>query len=264
VTELLDDYGLFLLFGIIAAQAAGVAGLPGKTSLVTAAILAARGHFEIELVIAVAAAAGILGGYVGYAIGRVGGRRLIERPAVQQRLGGAIALMEKLFEQHGAKAVFIARFLPGAKVVAAPAAGVADMNWLKFAFWHALGAIGFAVGFGLAGYYGGEGALELAERYGIYALVPVAVLAVVAWWGYKVLRRRRAEPEAPTRRRRPSGRAGLAGAPVCNDRSGGDFGNAAAPGHVNTGSSKKNVEPAPGREVTRTRPPIRSASSRQM
>jgi membrane protein DedA with SNARE-associated domain len=193
MTGLLDDYGLFLLFAIIAAQAAGVGGPPGKTALVTASILAARGHFDITHVLIVAAVAGILGGYAGYVIGRVGGRRLIDRPAVQKRLGRALALMEKLFEQHGAKAVFVARFLPGAKVVAAPAAGVADMNWVKFACWHALGAIGFAVGFGLAGYYGGEGAIELAERYGIYALVPVAVLAVFVWWGYRMLRRRRAE-----------------------------------------------------------------------
>jgi membrane protein DedA with SNARE-associated domain len=196
VTELLDDYGLVLLFAIVGAQAAGVAGLPGKTALVTAAILAARDHFEIAHVILIAAVAGITGGYVGYGIGRLGGRRLIERPAVQKRLGRAIELMEGLFERHGAKAVFIARFLPGAKVVAAPVAGVADMSWLKFAFWHAAGAIGFAVGFGLAGYYGGEGAIELVERYGAYSLIPVALVAVLAWWVFKVIRRRRVEPQA--------------------------------------------------------------------
>jgi membrane protein DedA with SNARE-associated domain len=193
VTELLHDYGLLILFAIIAAQAAGVAGLPGKTSLVIASVLAARGELEITHVIAVAAVAGILGGYVGYAVGRVGGRRLIERPAVQKRLGRALGLMERLFDQHGAKAVFVARFLPGAKVVAAPAAGVADMSWAWFAFWHALGSIGFAVGFGLLGYYGGEGAIELAERYGLYALVPVGLLGLLAWLALRIVRRRRAE-----------------------------------------------------------------------
>ena len=195
MTELLEDYGLILLFGIIAAQAAGVGGPPGKTALVTAAILAAGGHLAIAHVIAVAAVAGILGGYVGYVIGRVGGRRLIERPAIQKRLGRPIKLVEGMFERHGAKAVFFARFLPGAKVVVAPLAGVADMPWLKFALWHALAAVGFAVGFGLAGYYGGEGAIELAERYGVYALVPLAVLAVAGWWLLKVLKRRRVEPQ---------------------------------------------------------------------
>jgi membrane protein DedA with SNARE-associated domain len=193
VTELLQDYGLIVLFAIIAAQAAGVAGLPGKTALVVASILAARGDLEIVQVIVVAAVGGILGGYSGYVVGRAGGRRLIERPAVQQRLGGALELMERLFGRHGAKAVFIARFLPGAKVVAAPAAGVADMSWARFVFWHALGAIGFAVGFGLLGYYGGEGAIELAERFGLYALAPVAVLGVLAWLGLRIVRRRRAE-----------------------------------------------------------------------
>jgi membrane-associated protein len=192
VTELLQDYGLLILFAIIAAQAAGVAGLPGKTSLVVASILAARGDLEISHVV-VAAVAGILGGYVGYVIGRVGGRRLLERPAFQRRLGRALELMEKLFEQHGAKAVFIARFLPGTKVVAAPVAGVADMSWPRFAFWHALGALGFAVGFGLLGYYGGEDAIELAERYGLYALVPVVLIGVLAWLGFRIVRRRKAE-----------------------------------------------------------------------
>jgi membrane-associated protein len=217
VTDLLQDYGLLILFGIIAAQAAGVAGLPGKTSLVVASILAARGDFDIVQVIVVAAVAGIVGGYAGYVIGRAGGRRLLERPAVQKRLGRALELMEKLFERHGAKAVFIARFLPGAKVVAAPAAGVAHMSRAKFAFWHALGAVGFAVGFGLAGYYGGEGAIELVERFGLYALAPLALVAVAVYVVW-----------------------------------------------TKTGSSKKKVEPAPGQEVTRTRPPIRSASSRQI
>jgi membrane-associated protein len=192
VTQLLEDYGLFILFGIIAAQAAGVAGLPGKTSLVAAAILAARGHFAIAHVIVVAATAGVVGGYVGYVVGRAGGRRLIERPSVQQRTGRAIELVEALFERHGAKAVFLARFLPGAKVVVAPLAGIAGMSWAKFAFWHALGAIGFAVGFGLLGYYGGQGAIELAERYGVYALLPLAVIGALAWSVYVFVRRRRA------------------------------------------------------------------------
>jgi membrane protein DedA with SNARE-associated domain len=194
MAELLQDYGLLILFGIIAAQAAGVAGLPGKTSLVVAAILAARGHFEIAHVIVVAAVAGILGGYVGYVVGRAGGRRLIQRPSVQRRMGRAIRLVEALFERHGPKAVFIARFLPGAKVVVAPLAGVADMNWAKFAFWHALAAIGFAGGFGLLGYFGGEAAIELAERYGLYALVPLGLVAALTWALYTLIKRRRAQP----------------------------------------------------------------------
>ena len=45
--ELLDSYGLVVLFGLLAVHAAGIPGPPGKTALVAAAILAARGHFPI-------------------------------------------------------------------------------------------------------------------------------------------------------------------------------------------------------------------------
>jgi ABC-type Mn2+/Zn2+ transport system permease subunit len=40
VTEWLDDYGLIVLFAILAVQSAGIPGPPGKTALVAAALLA--------------------------------------------------------------------------------------------------------------------------------------------------------------------------------------------------------------------------------
>jgi hypothetical protein len=40
VTELLPDYGLLILFAIIAAQAAGVAGLPALVPVVLIGVLA--------------------------------------------------------------------------------------------------------------------------------------------------------------------------------------------------------------------------------
>jgi membrane protein DedA with SNARE-associated domain len=53
VTDLLISYGLLLLFAVVAAESAGVP-LPGETALIAAAILAARGHYSIVEVIAVA------------------------------------------------------------------------------------------------------------------------------------------------------------------------------------------------------------------
>ena len=191
MAEYLHDYGLVVLFGIVALQAMGVGGLPGKTSLVVAGLLAADGYFAITSVVAVAAVAGIVGGYAGYWIGRRGGRRLVEHPRVAGRLGRPLRLAETFFDRHGTKAVFLARFLPGLKVVAAPAAGISRMRWRDFALWHALGAVGFALLFGLGAYYAGATALELAERYGAVAVVPAAAAALLAWLGWTALRRRR-------------------------------------------------------------------------
>jgi undecaprenyl-diphosphatase len=196
VTEWLDSYGLVVLFAILAVQAAGIPGPPGKTALIAAAILAARGHFPIAGVVAAAAAGIILGGYVGYAVGRIGGRRLVERPFVARRVGRLFARAERFFDEHGGKAVFAARFLPGLKVAAAPAAGVCGMSWLGFAFWHAAGAVAFSLAFGLGAYFVGEGAIELVEALGLYGLALAAVLAIAGWLGWRTLARRRPQASA--------------------------------------------------------------------
>ena len=196
VSDYLHDYGLIVLFGIIALQAMGVGGLPGKTSLVVAGLLAADGYFPIANVVAVAAVAGLVGGYAGYWIGRKGGRRLVEHPRLSRRLARPLRLAEDFFDRHGTKAVFLARFLPGLKVVAAPAAGICCMRWREFALWHALGAAGFALLFGLGAYYAGESAIELAERFGFVAVVPAAAAAALAWLAWTVIRRRRARAAA--------------------------------------------------------------------
>jgi membrane-associated protein len=189
VENLLADYGLLILFGIIAVQAAGGGGLPGKTALVVAGILAAKGKFEIWHVIAVAAVAGIVGGYVGYAIGRVAGRRLVEWHRVKNRLEPQLERVERFFEAHGTKAVFLARFLPGLKVVACPAAGTFRMPVVPFLVWHALASLGFALLFGLTAYWAGEAAIQLVERWGLYALLPPGLILILA---YALMKRRRA------------------------------------------------------------------------
>jgi membrane protein DedA with SNARE-associated domain len=191
VEGFLDDYGLVFLFLIIALQAAGGAGLPGKTALVVAAILAADGRWSISSVIAVATVAVIVGGYTGYAIGRLGARRLLARQFLAARLKRPLEMAERFFDEHGPKAVFLARFIPGLKVVAALAAGTFGMRWSVFAFWHALAAIAFALVFGLTAFWAGRGAIELVEEFGLLVLVPIAALAVLAWVAFQAVRRRR-------------------------------------------------------------------------
>ena len=193
--NVLVDYGLYVLFAIIAIQAAGGGGLPGKTALVVAAILAARGKFEIWAVIAVAAAAATIGGFVGYAIGRFGGRRILDWEPVRCRIETQLRRVEQFFESHGTKAVFLARFLPGLKVVACPAAGAFRMAPLPFALWHTAASIAFALLFGLTAFWAGEAAIQVMERWGIYAAAIPALLLAAAYVVWK--RRGRLEDPRP-------------------------------------------------------------------
>jgi membrane protein DedA with SNARE-associated domain len=87
MTQHLVDYGLVLLFLLIAIESAGVP-LPGETALIAAAIMTRPergGHWSLWLVIVVASAAAITGDNVGYWLGRTGGRKLISRWGVAER-----------------------------------------------------------------------------------------------------------------------------------------------------------------------------------
>jgi membrane protein DedA with SNARE-associated domain len=211
MTGFLEDYGLLILFLVIALQASGVPGPPGKTALVVAALLAARGRFELWQVLVVASIAGIVGGYSGYVAGRTGGRRLLEWQWITRRFERPFELAREFFDRHGEKAVFLARFFPGLKVVAAVAAGSFGMRWWPFAIWHALGSIAFALVFGLTAYFAGEAAIELIERFGALAAVALAVLALLGYLGFRYFRRGRrirsrprrsfAQPSSPSRGR---------------------------------------------------------------
>ncbi len=179
-----DSFGLAALFLILALQAAGVPGPPGKTALVIAALLAADGRLVLWQVLVVAALAVTAGGLIGYAVGRRGGRPLLERWWPRGKLARLASAAERFFERHGAKSVFVARFLPGFKVAIAPVAGIARMRLRQFLLWHLLAAIAFALAFGLLGYFAGAAAVNLVERFGTYAAFALAALALAAALAY--------------------------------------------------------------------------------
>ena len=169
-------------------EASGVP-VPGETALIAAAVLASQGTLSIELVIAIAAAAAIVGDNIGYLLGRRFGRRVMERPGrTQDRRLVALDRGERLFDHHGAKAVFLGRWVALLRIWAAWLAGMAGMRWRTFLLWNALGGIGWALFFGLLGYWGGEATAELVARLGVGAAVAVIVAVAVFWL---VLHRRR-------------------------------------------------------------------------
>ena len=55
------------------------------------------------------------------------------------------------------------------------------MRWRTFLLWNALGGIGWALCFGLLGYFGGEAVAELAARVGVGVAIAVGAAAVAIW-----------------------------------------------------------------------------------
>lgn len=115
--------GLPALAALVGAESMGLP-VPGETALIAAAVLAHQGHLAIGSVIAVVACAAIVGDNIGYLIGRRGGRWLLERPGpLLARRRRLLERGDRFFERHGPKAVFLARFVAGARVTAAWMAG---------------------------------------------------------------------------------------------------------------------------------------------
>jgi len=179
VTHLIENYGLIVLFALVAVESSGIP-VPGEAALVTAGILASRGHFEIEWVIVVAAAGAIVGDNIGYWIGRKGGRRIIRRWEWTQRVSARfLPPAERYFERHGGKTVFVARFIGILRVAGAWIAGISRMHWWRFLAWNAAGGICWAILVGLVSYYAGEAAAHAIERWGLIGGAVAAVLGVL-------------------------------------------------------------------------------------
>jgi membrane protein DedA with SNARE-associated domain len=193
MTGLVHHYGLVALFIVVMLESGG-APLPGETALIAAAIFAADGHLNIAEVIVVAAAAAIIGDNIGYWLGRLGGRPLLERWGPTKRWSERVLPWgEAFFERHGGKTIFLARFFSVLRVTAAWLAGMARMHWWKFFFWNALGGVCWAVLVGLIAYYVGHAAADAIGRYGLIggaAVVGIAgiVLVGIHYWKKRVLR----------------------------------------------------------------------------
>ena len=196
VNQLVKTAGYPLLFVLVMSESSGVP-IPGETALIAAAVLASEGKLQIGVVIALAAAAAIVGDNIGYLIGRKGGRWLLERPgSFYRQRQEVLRVGEPFFERHGPKAVFFGRFILGLRVWASWLAGATRMHWRSFALWNALGGITWAFGVGLIAYLLGSSAGNALEAFGIYGLVAVLIAIV----GGLLLHRRhvRRGPRAPS------------------------------------------------------------------
>ena len=182
LTDLFARYGYAAVFFGVFLENTGVP-VPGETMVLAGGALAHYGHLSLARVVVVALVAAILGDNLGFAIGRHGGRRLLERYG--GRLGitkATIAGFDRFFERHGAKTVFVARFITGLRVFCAVLAGGSGMRWPTFILFNALGAVAWSTTIAVVGYFLGH-SWETLERLigggGTVGLAIVVVLVVI-------------------------------------------------------------------------------------
>jgi membrane protein DedA with SNARE-associated domain len=180
--ETIPPISVYLLVGlVIGLESLGIP-LPGEVILVSAALMSSQGHVSALTVGVCAALGAIVGDSIGYAIGRKGGRPLLDRLGrsfPKHFSPGHVATAERSFERWGMWAVFFGRFVALLRIFAGPLAGVLQMAYWKFLTANVLGGLVWAGGTTAVVYYVGIVAEAWLKRFS-YLGLSVAVLVALA------------------------------------------------------------------------------------
>jgi len=168
--------GLFGVFGIVFAETGLLIGffLPGDSLLFTAGFLASQGVFDIWPLSLGCFAACVIGNVAAYAFGARVGRKLFERPDSRFFRRETLVKAHAFYERHGARALILARFIPGVRVFAPIVAGTSLMDYRKFTAVNVVGGALWAIGLTWAGYWLGR-TIPNVDRY----LLPIVLLILV-------------------------------------------------------------------------------------
>lgn len=175
--------------------------IPSEVTLGYAGYLVSTGRFALALVIVLGTAGELVGALVGYAIGRVGGRPLVDR------LGRYVLLTkrdldraERWFARRGEPAVLLGRILPVVRTFVSLPAGFAEMRVGRFALFTGIGSLLWCSALAATGDALGRSWQQITKGFtdAGYVLVAVAVLAVASFLLHRLagVRRERAEVAA--------------------------------------------------------------------
>ena len=184
--------GYFLLFAIIFAETGLLVGffLPGDSLLFVAGTLCAinlPGHntpiLNIFVLIPLLCVAAISGDATGYFIGRKVGPKLFNRPDSRFFKREYVEKTEAFYAKHGPKTIVLARFMPFVRTFAPTVAGVAQMEYSKFAFYNVVGGIGWICICTLLGYFlGTVPAVKDNMEKAIMLIVFLSIAPIFVHW----------------------------------------------------------------------------------
>ena len=175
----------FLLGGAIASG-----GIPGTNQ-----------HPSLLLVIVLGTLAELVGSYISYFVGRVGGKPLVRRWGRYVLVTeGDVARAERFLVGRGVWALPVARMLPFVRAFASIVAGFVDIPPVRFGVLSLIGTFVYVVVLSSIGYsLGGEWSkINHSLSVVTYILVAVVVVAIIGFVIYRLreFRRERAAGEA--------------------------------------------------------------------
>ena len=178
--HLLESFGTIGLILIIFAESGLLIGffLPGDSLLVTAGLLASAGRLNLAVILIGCFVAAVAGDQVGYAFGKRVGPALFRRPNSRLFKQQHVERANKFFEEHGAKTIVMARFVPVVRTFAPILAGVGAMPYRTFLTYNLIGGALWAIGVTLIGYFLGDAIGP--DKIDTYLLPIIAVVIVLS------------------------------------------------------------------------------------
>ena len=184
-------YAALVLFGFLEA-----AGIPVSSEITFdfAGVLAYQGHLNLGLVIIIGTLAELAGSYASYAVGRVGGRPLV------QRLGRYVLVTEsdvdraeRFLEGRGAWAIPVGRMLPFVRAFTSIVAGLLRVPPIRFGILSLIGTVLYAATVTSLGYALGSAWQSVSRGLSVlgYVVFAVIVVAIVGFIAYRWRRYRR-------------------------------------------------------------------------
>jgi membrane-associated protein len=156
----LGDIAFWVVLGIIFAECGLLIGffLPGDSLLFITGLFIASGAISINIGLAVTLLflAAFAGNLTGYWIGYKAGPPLFSRPDSRIFKQVYVDKTNVFFARYGGRAIIMARFVPIVRTFITAVAGVGRMPFGRFALFSAIGALLWAGGVTLAGYFLGN------------------------------------------------------------------------------------------------------------
>jgi membrane-associated protein len=183
-TDLIDTFGLVGMMVVLFAECGLLVGffLPGDSLLFTAGLLVAGGLVApLWLVLLLLPVAAVAGNLVGWWIGRTAGPAVFQREDSRLFKQRHVQRAQDFFDRNGARTIVLARFVPVVRTFATVMAGVARMDFRRFALYSLVGGLAWTTTVTLLGYWLGHVALvrNHIELF-IVAVVAVSLVPVAA------------------------------------------------------------------------------------
>lgn len=177
LVSLVKTAGYFGVFAIVFLESGLLVGFffPGDSLLFTAGFLASQGYLDITLLVFGCFVAAVLGDTIGFHIGKKLGPKIFTKDNSLFFNKKHLETAQKFYDKHGGKTIILARFVPVIRAFAPVVAGAGRMDYRRFLTFNLVGAVMWAIGVTLAGFYLGS-LIPDVDKY----LLPIVGLIIIA------------------------------------------------------------------------------------